>query len=657
MIKKNIFLLLFISFSATFAQVTISSKAVVLEESKSLKLREKFDDYKIVDVSLDEFKKMVDSKNETSITWKIDEKTTWAMQLYPNDLRSSGYQEAIVTDDGITVLQNREITTYKGYIIEGKEIRLTIDDNFIQGIVETDEGTMVVDQLTYILKDKSIAPNHVIIYPMDKVKEEAAGICLVPDEPRIMGMERDISESSRSSSSTNCKILEVAIDCDFEYWDFYGTGSLNRMLSTMNIVQQTYERDLNTILNITASYIFTSASIYSSTNYLGIIQEIQNIWTTFPYNTIPKDVSHHFVGLNIDDEGNSLILGHASGLGDACNATLPASFSRDYDQNWHTVSHEIGHLLNARHSDGTSCNINMRTIMCPGEFTSTNTFSSSAINRITNFMNNENCFNFNSITISGENNMCLNQTKTYDLTNFDGTPASIFGDPGTTVTWSTDSRLTILSGQGTESVLVRGSGEGQGVLTAIINYPGSCGLVTETKNIAVGPTFAISLSISGPATDGWITATVSGGTAPYSWTLNSSTTWTTNTPYTTRYVGCNGAYLLVQTQNSCGTGTASQYIYPCSGGYYRTSVYPNPTTYEINVVETEEYKTSENYISILEDMITLDLLDFSGNTVKLKQMDGRTEALKLDVNGLPKGNYFLVIKGEKIEEAHQIIVE
>ena len=168
----------------------------------------------------------------------------------------------------------------------------------------------------------------------------------------------------------------------------------------------------------------------------------------------------------------------------------------------------------------------------------------------------------------------------------------------------------------------------------------------------------LGLSVSGPATDGWINATVSGGVAPYTWTLNGSITWTTNVPYTTRYVGCNGAYLFVSSQVPCGLATGSQYIYPCTGGgYYRTTVYPNPTRGFVNVSETEQYKKSENYIPLLNDAINLTLLDSSGNPTKTEQFDGKNEQVKLDVSGLREGNYFLIIKGEKIEETHQILIK
>ena len=50
-------------------------------------------------------------------------------------------------------------------------------------------------------------------------------------------------------------------------------------------------------------------------------------------------------------------------------------------------------------------------------------------------------------------------------------------------------------------------------------------------------------------------------------------------------------------------------------------------------------------------------MDSSGNPTKTEQFDGKNEQVKLDVSGLREGNYFLIIKGEKIEETHQILIK
>ncbi|MEM8928730.1 MAG: T9SS type A sorting domain-containing protein [Bacteroidota bacterium] len=263
------------------------------------------------------------------------------------------------------------------------------------------------------------------------------------------------------------------------------------------------------------------------------------------------------------------------------------------------------------------------------------------------------------ITTNGWDPPTLSTPSTVSCT---GTNFQVFNLPaGSTISWSHSANISRTSPQGSNPCTFTSTGViGSAWVRATITSANGCAnpyVIQSNTTSSGGSTTSISLSVNGPASDGWINASVSGGSSPYNWTLNSNTTWTTSVPYTTRYVGCNGAYLHVSAQGTCGTATASQYIYPCTGGYYRTTVYPNPTSDEINVVESEEYKTADDYTPVLVGTVELTLLDFSGNPVKLKELDGKREDVKLNVSSLSSGNYFLLVKSGKIEETHQIIIE
>lgn len=91
--------------------------------------------------------------------------------MYPHDVRSSSYEALTVNDGKIEKVDLPGIITYKGYLPDGHSVRLTIDDGFIYGKIETDKGTLKIDQLKYMVKDKSIPPNKIVIYKLADVKE------------------------------------------------------------------------------------------------------------------------------------------------------------------------------------------------------------------------------------------------------------------------------------------------------------------------------------------------------------------------------------------------------------------------------------------------------------------------------------------------------
>jgi len=414
------------------------------------------------------------------------------------------------------------------------------------------------------------------------------------------------------------------------------------MLGEVNLFQEVYEDELDAVLSVTTARVIIG-SAYTSTDGSTIINEIKNLWSSSSYSSIPRDLVHHFTG---KDTGP---FGQASTIGGSCTESNPVCWTEDRTNAHQTVAHEIGHLLNGRHEDGTNCGVpNVRSIMCQGDNKQL-TFSAASRTRITNFVNSKSCFNFNTASITGVSGMCVNNTKTYSLTNFEATA-------GTTIAWSTNGRLSILSGQGTKSVVVKGTSNGNGVLTVVINYPGSCGSVTETKNILVGPPL-MSISIYGPDASGYITATANGGTSPYTWTLNNNTTWTTTSATTNRYVGCNGGYLYVQSSNACGVGSGSAFIQPCSGGYYYSIVYPNPTSNEFYVVKNAEHEEFNDSSPYFKTNVSLSIYDFSGKLLRTENYSEDRNDIIFNVSDLKKGSYFLIINADGIQDVHQVIVK
>ena len=625
-----------ISFSA-FSQKRIPSEIIPATALEKQELSKLFRNFKVIQLDLEQLNREVSGNRPQRVILNVGGAKDVDMEIFPHDIISTDFRAVIVDDEGEKEVELMS-RTFQGLETDTPhEIRLTLSDNFIYGGIETDEGMLMISQIKNTLKDKAIGPNRLVVYRSRDVIENDLG-CGTDDQIKSDGfIENNLMANS---SSSGCNIVELNLDCDTEYWNSY-TDAFDQMLAEINLIQGVYENQLNTVLSVSNMHAFIG-SMYSSTNTATIINEIKSIWSSSPYSYELRDMVHHFTGKTTN------YAGQASSIGATCNETTPAVVTMDRTDMHQTLAHEIGHMLGGIHDDGNNCGTPyQRTIMCQGADKQMN-FSTASINRITNFVDPKSCFNYNSVNISGDSEMCINNTRTYSLTHFEQTA-------GTTVTWSTNSRLSIQSGQGTASVVVKGVSNGTGTLTAVLNYPGSCGSVTETKTIKVGPPI-IGISVSGPDQYGWISATANSGSSPWTWTFNGSTTWTSTSATTSKYVGCNGGYLYVQSSNTCGQGSGSTFVSGCSGGYY-TVVYPNPATSEITISRKADSQTLSGSVLMLEENLKIDLFDFSGNKVKSVRTNKNTADIKIKLDGFPKGNYFLKIKGRDIDETHSIIVE
>ena len=637
--KTNLLLLLtLLAGISMYSQKRVTSESISIAPLENQKLLKSFEEFQIVQVDLKQFSKDIAPLQSKRIIWNLGTSFDLEMDIFPHEIRSSDFSASINNERSSTDVKVQAVT-YKGFLPNSShQVRLTVSDSFIYGSIQTDDGVLMVDQLKYALNDLSIPSNKLIIYKTDDIIEDKL-LCGTSDE----GVENKINQQgvTTRSTSSGCNIVEFNADCDTEYWNDYNDNSFNRMLAEFNMIQQVYEDELDTVVSISSLNAFIG-SMYSSSNPYTITNEIKSIWSTAPYSYQLRDLVHHFTGKNTG------IFGLASSIGAACNETTPVCFTQDRTNMHQTMAHEIGHMLNGIHEDGTNCSTpNVRSIMCQGDNKQL-TFSTASRTRITNFVNPKSCFNYNSTVISGNGEMCVNNTRSYTLTQFQPTA-------GTTITWSTNSRLAIQSGQGTQSVVVRGVSNGTGSLTCVLNYPGSCGSITETKTIKVGPP-VIGISVNGPDSSGWITATADSGSAPWTWTLNNNTTWTSSIAQTSRYVGCNGGYLYVQSSNACGQGSGSTFISGCYGGYYSV-VYPNPANTELIVSRNLESNDRSNQNLFLDKNLVLDIYNFNGIKVKSIKIHEAKQEIMVDVSDLVSGNYFLKIKGDNIAESHTIIIE
>ena len=145
-----------------YSQKRVLSRDITVTSSEELRLLNTFKEYQVVEIDLAKFSEDVTPLKETRILWDIGKSNNLDIQLYPHDIRSPSFKAAMVMEKGITNVEINKTVT-------GNKVRLTITDNFIYGSIQTDEGLLMIDQLKYVLKDKSIPSNKLVIYNNNNV--------------------------------------------------------------------------------------------------------------------------------------------------------------------------------------------------------------------------------------------------------------------------------------------------------------------------------------------------------------------------------------------------------------------------------------------------------------------------------------------------------
>ena len=285
-------------------------------------------------------------------------------------------------------------------------------------------------------------------------------------------------------------------------------------------------------------------------------------------------------------------------------------------------------------------------------------------------------------TTSGPSLLCNNSQATYTLSNVPS---------GTTVTWSKSSNLTIVSGQSTSSVTVRGASSGNGDAWVRATLNGACGNVVLGKyNFWVGKPDISNATVNEGGTisqyasysfsvSGEEYATHFEWIVPFGWQVTSYGTKrsATITPTTT---GAHTIY--AQVHNECSFSYVSAQVCVEGSGYScrgftdpddpcadadpngppylpddpnpQIVLNPNPSNGEfditfLNVEELLSYYSEEHVV--YQTLIT----DISGNEKYRGTIN--KNGLRLNVKHLPKGIYVVKVYNNDSETFSRLVLE
>ena len=245
--------------------------------------------------------------------------------------------------------------------------------------------------------------------------------------------------------------------------------------------------------------------------------------------------------------------------------------------------------------------------------------------------------------ISGNNSIsCSSNSETYAVTN----------TPGSSYTWSVTAPATLVSGQGTATVVVNWNGEG-GTLSVFETNAGGC--QGNTQNFAVTISNPVNTSIIvGP-----VLVSCASSSETYSVTNNSGSSYTWTVPNGATIISGQGTHQIqvnfngnfgevsvLETNAQGCSGTEVKISVNCNVGIaqfdeFKYSLYPNPTD-DLFVLELEGHA----------EQVAFELYDLKGELIARQHFTNR---LEMNIEHLAKGVYIGLLKTAEKSFAVKII--
>lgn len=282
------------------------------------------------------------------------------LSLFPHSIRGDEFR--VLTDDGtgtLTEIPAPPIQTRRGTVLQipDSSVHASWNGLSLSATVTTPNRSFTIQPVTDFASGHDLAW-HVVF---DHQNLLATGeTCGVTSSGTVGGPS--VGGGFQLLGTTYSK-ADIAIDVDFEFYDYLGqssTNTVNSVEAVINGVENAYDdTSILIVYELTTIVIRTNAAdpYGTASNVDVLLNSFRNTWNSAPESAIQRDVAHLFSGVNFDGS----TIGYAT-VGAICNSSSygisQVSFTNNLNTRSGLIAHELGHNWGANHCNGQpSCKI------------------------------------------------------------------------------------------------------------------------------------------------------------------------------------------------------------------------------------------------------------------------------------------------------------
>ncbi len=269
-----------------------------------------------------------------------------------------------------------EFFTYRGWVVNGGNARLTVAENFIYGYIESSEEIFWIEPARYY--SKSSSSSSVVIYRGSDVVFDPNLICGNTETTKRV---KDIQQSLRGERSGSCYTVEMAIASDFSMYEKFNNSTADVLLHNVGVMNNVngiytnvFDDDLEFV--IVEQYVSTCATCdpwSSSTNASTLLSSFTSWGAGGGFNE-DFDLGQLWTNRNLD--GPTIGLAWLNGACGSNKYHILQDFSSNANLLRVLAGHEIAHNFGASHDSGV-----LTHVMAP-YVQNTTTWSANSISEI-----------------------------------------------------------------------------------------------------------------------------------------------------------------------------------------------------------------------------------------------------------------------------------
>ena len=307
-----------------------------------------FEDFKVEELELESKYDSLKGDNQIHFSISYDEKE-YKFELIPNQLISKNYKLTTGSKLGNSISKRAVPTT--GFTSTGIEGSFALAPNFIYGTWKDEDGNSIYIEPYRFYDDNAKSSEFVLFYGKDII-DTVSGKCGVTHENHLKHKIKKWDE--KSSSNSDCNIVELAIASDFLMFEKYGSVQdvENRNIGVINDVQNNYEGefDFDLIFEIVEQYVVDCSGCdpwTSSTDALDLLSSFKD-WGPSGF-TNEHDIGELWTDRDLD--GSTIGLAYLEVVCGSFRYHLCQDFSSNSEFIRVLTAHEMGHNFSLTHDD------------------------------------------------------------------------------------------------------------------------------------------------------------------------------------------------------------------------------------------------------------------------------------------------------------------